>query len=89
VWRVVPRAQRPTGPAWVIGKLIHDALRRWRFPDREDFEPFLRPYALEAGLTDPRGISSTVGAARCLLARFQAHPLYPEMSVAERYHLVI
>ncbi|MBS1245641.1 MAG: hypothetical protein H6R36_296, partial [Chloroflexi bacterium] len=31
VWRVVPRAQRPTGPAWVVGKLVHQAIRRWRF----------------------------------------------------------
>jgi ATP-dependent helicase/nuclease subunit A len=88
VWRIVPRTQRPTGPAWVVGTLVHEALRRWRFPDLPDFEPFLRPYALQAGLIDPAEISRTIGEARRLLARFQAHSLYAEMSAAERYHEV-
>nr|HID13379.1 hypothetical protein [Anaerolineae bacterium] len=48
----MPQAQRPEGPAWVVGSLVYTALRHWRFPDREGFEDFLRPYALEAGLTD-------------------------------------
>jgi ATP-dependent helicase/nuclease subunit A len=88
VWRVVPRAKRPTGPAWVVGQLVHVALRYWRFPDRDDFELFMHPYALEAGLTDPREIANTVSTARRHLARFQTHPLYAEMSAAERYHEV-
>ena len=88
VWRIIPRAKRPTGPAWVVGKLVHEALRRWRFPDVPDFEPFLYPYALQAGLTDRAEIARTIGEARRLLTRFQAHPLYAEMSAAERYHEV-
>ncbi len=88
VWRVVPTAQKPTGPAWVVGNLVHAALRYWRFPDRPGFEDFLRPYALEAGLTDPEEIRRTVAAARRLLARFQAHPLYAELDQAERHHEV-
>ncbi|HID62056.1 MAG TPA: hypothetical protein EYP49_04865, partial [Anaerolineae bacterium] len=88
VWRVVPQAVRPTGPAWVVGTLVHAALRRWRFPDGEGFEAFLRPYALEAGLTDAAEIAGAIAEARRLLARFQAHPLYTEMATAERYHEV-
>ncbi|MCR4405316.1 MAG: UvrD-helicase domain-containing protein [Anaerolineae bacterium] len=88
VWRIVPRTQRPTGPAWVVGTLVHEALRRWRFPDLPNFEPFLYPYALQAGLTDPVEIAGAIGEARRLLTRFQAHPLYAEMSAAERYHEV-
>ena len=88
VWRIIPRAKRPTGPAWVVGKLVHEALRRWRFPDIPDFEPFLYPYALQAGLTDRAEIAGAIGEARRLLTRFQAHPLYAEMSAAERYHEV-
>lgn len=45
VWRVVPQAKRPAGPAWVVGKLVHEALRHWRFPD-DDFEAFITPFAL-------------------------------------------
>ena len=35
VWRVVSRAKRPRGPAWVVGSLVHEALRRWYFPDEQ------------------------------------------------------
>ncbi|MCK4316568.1 MAG: hypothetical protein KAX24_12435, partial [Anaerolineae bacterium] len=79
VWRVVPVAQRPAGPAWVLGSLVHTGLRHWRFPDRPGLEAFLRPFALEAGLTDPEEIRRTIAGARLLLARFQAHPLYAEL----------
>ncbi len=88
VWRVVPTAQRPRGPAWVVGKLTHEALRRWRFPDRADFEVFLYPHALATGLTDRREIAATISDARRLLERFQAHALYAEMNAAERFHEV-
>ncbi len=83
VWRVVPKAKKPSGPAWVVGKLVHEALRRWRFPADDDF---LRPYALEAGLADEAEIRATLGAARRLLERFHAHPLCAEVAAAERYH---
>ncbi|MDE3089366.1 MAG: UvrD-helicase domain-containing protein [Chloroflexota bacterium] len=88
VWRVVPTAQRPRGPAWVVGALTHQALRRWRFPDREDFDVFLYPHALAAGLTDRREIAATISETRRLLERFQAHALYAEMNAAERFHEV-
>jgi ATP-dependent exoDNAse (exonuclease V) beta subunit len=86
VWRVVPRARRPAGPAWVVGKLVHEAIRRWRFPDVPDLEPFLYPHALEAGLTDPTEIVSVLRQARRLLERFRAHPLWAEMNAAQRWH---
>ncbi len=88
VWRIVPRADRPRGPAWVVGSLVHAALRYWRFPDRPGFVEFVRPYALEAGLTDNQEIQETIALARRLLARFQAHPLYGQIERAERRHEV-
>jgi ATP-dependent helicase/nuclease subunit A len=88
VWRVVPTAHRPEGPAWVVGRLVHTALRHWRFPDRPGLKNLLRPYALEDGLTDPEEIRHTIAAARRLLARFQAHPFYAELNRAERYQEV-
>jgi ATP-dependent exoDNAse (exonuclease V) beta subunit len=85
VWRVVPR-RRARPPAWVIGQLTHVALAHWRFPDRPDFEVFLFPYALEAGLTDHGEITAAMAETRRLLARFQQHPLYTQVNAAERHH---
>ncbi len=87
VWRVVSETKRPRAPAWVVGRLVHEALRRWRFPD-ETFENFLRPFALEAGLTDPAEIHASVQESHRLLERLRAHPLYAELDPAERHHEV-
>jgi ATP-dependent helicase/nuclease subunit A len=86
VWRVVPRAARPASPAWVVGTLAHAALRRWRFPAEPDFELFLYPHALDAGLADPTEIKNAIRTVRRLLTRFSTHPLWAEMNAAERYH---
>jgi ATP-dependent exoDNAse (exonuclease V) beta subunit len=89
VWRVVPKTSYEV-PAWVVGSLSHIALRHWRFPDGDRsgaaFAEFLRPFALEAGLTDGASIQIAVERVSRLLGRFQAHPLYAELSAAERYH---
>ncbi|MBU0704901.1 MAG: UvrD-helicase domain-containing protein, partial [Chloroflexi bacterium] len=86
VWRVVPTAPERTGPALVVGSLVHAALRHWRFPDWSGLEDFLRPFALEAGLTDPQEIRRAIAEAHRLLARFQTHPLHAKLSQAERHH---
>jgi ATP-dependent helicase/nuclease subunit A len=85
VWRIVPHG-RQRAPAWVVGQLTHAALAHWRFPEQPDFEVFLFPYALEAGLTDHGEITAAMSEARRLLARFQQHPLYAELNTAERHH---
>jgi len=87
VWRVVSTARRPRAPAWVVGKLVHECLRRWRFPD-DRFENFLRPFAIESGLTDPAEIHAAIQESRRLLERFRAHSLFKEMDAAERHHEV-
>jgi ATP-dependent helicase/nuclease subunit A len=88
VWRVIPKAKRPVGPAWVVGQLTHQALRRWRFPDADNFDAFLWPFALEAGLTDRIEIQATINEVRRILKRFQAHALYAELAQADRFHEV-
>lgn len=84
VWRVVPDTQYDV-PAWVVGSLTHAALRHWRFPDDDTFARFLRPFALEAGLTDPASIDTALQRVTRLLTRFQRHPLYSELTAAERH----
>ncbi len=85
VWRVVSATKRPQAPAWLVGRLVHESLRRWKFPSA-DFEAFLRPLALEAGLTDPAEIHTAVLEVCRLLERFHAHPLFAELDSAERHH---
>jgi ATP-dependent exoDNAse (exonuclease V) beta subunit len=72
----------------VVGKLVHEALRRWRFPNEDNFDVFLWPFALETGLTDATEIQSILDDARRLLNRFSGHPLYAEIDAGERYHEV-
>lgn len=95
VWRVVSTTKTSHAPAWVVGRLVHECLRRWRFPVQVhrgfpdvDFENFLRPFALESGLTDPEVIHAAYQESRRLLERFHAHPVFIEMDAAERYHEV-
>ncbi|MEK6574775.1 MAG: PD-(D/E)XK nuclease family protein, partial [Chloroflexota bacterium] len=85
VWRVVAPSHTP--PAWVVGKLVHEALRRWTFPDAANIESRLRPTAVASGLTDEAIIREALREARRLLERFRAHPLFAEMDAAsERHH---
>jgi ATP-dependent exoDNAse (exonuclease V) beta subunit len=93
VWRIVPNTNRPHAPAWVVGKLVHESLRLWRFPvitrrgfPDPEYETFLKPFALESGLTDPGEIHAAILETRRLLESFRAHPLFAELDLAERHH---
>ncbi|MBN1180335.1 MAG: UvrD-helicase domain-containing protein, partial [Anaerolineae bacterium] len=87
VWRVVPTSKRPQAPAWVVGTLVHTALRHWCF-DETEVEAFLRPSALEMGLVDEAEIHAAIGETKRILRRFRAHPLWAELDAAERWHEV-
>jgi len=85
VWRIVSKTKRPRAPAWLVGRLVHEALRRWRF---DDLETFLRPFALESGLTAEDEIRAAIHESRRLLQRLRAHSLFRELDSAERHHEV-
>ena len=87
VWRIISKTKTPRAPSWLVGRLVHEALRRWHFPD-DGFENFLRPFALESGLTDPKEIHAAIQESRRLLERLRAHPLFAELDSAERHHEV-
>jgi len=87
VWRIVStlRAKTPRAPAWLVGRLVHEALHRWHFPD-ESFESFLYPFALESGLTNEDEIRAAIHESRRMLERLRAHPLFKELDSAKRHH---
>jgi len=85
VWRIVSKTKRPRAPAWLVGRLVHEAIRRWRFDDLDDF---LKPFALEAGLTDEDDIRAAIRESRRLLERLRAHPLFNELDSAACHHEV-
>ncbi len=84
VWRVAPRGPRPQAPAWVVGTLVHTALRHWRFG--AGLESFLRPFALEMGVVSEKELGAAVREATRLLQRFRAHPFWAELDQARRWH---
>jgi ATP-dependent helicase/nuclease subunit A len=81
VWRVIAGGR--SAPAWVVGKLTHEALRRWTFVD---LATRLRPAALATGLTEASAIGEALRETRQLLERFHAHPLFVEMDQAVERH---
>ncbi|MCJ7432978.1 MAG: PD-(D/E)XK nuclease family protein, partial [Anaerolineales bacterium] len=85
VWRIVSKTKKPRAPSWLVGRLVHEALRRWHFPD-ENFDSFLYPFALESGLTNEDEIRAAIHESRRMLERLRAHPLFKELNTAERHH---
>jgi ATP-dependent helicase/nuclease subunit A len=85
VWRIISKTKLPHAPAWLVGRLVHEAIRRWRF---DELENFLRPFALEAGLAEETEIHAAIQESRRLLERLHAHPLFQELDSAERHHEV-
>jgi ATP-dependent helicase/nuclease subunit A len=88
VWRVVPRLDQPRAPAWVVGKLVHTAICRWRFPTDAGLDDLLQSALSESGLIDVRLTADALRRAKYLLQRFQTHPLYAELIMADRFHEV-
>jgi ATP-dependent helicase/nuclease subunit A len=83
VWQVIPTSRQPAAPAWIVGSLVHEALRAWRFPG-PDFDTWARARARELGLLDNQRLEDAVNKSGLLLSRFQGHPLYAEMAAADR-----
>jgi ATP-dependent exoDNAse (exonuclease V) beta subunit len=49
---------------------------------------FLRPFALESGLTDEAEIRAAIHESHRLLERLRDHPIFTELDSAERHHEV-
>lgn len=86
VWRVVPRTSTDRAPAWVVGELVHQALREWRFPGDhpDEFYSWVAGEADVLGLADEVRVTDAVRRAARILTRFQATALYDAMVSAEQ-----
>jgi len=87
IWRIVSKSKPSRALAWLVGRLVHEAIHRWRF---DDLENFLKPLALESGLTTEVEIRATIQESRRMLERLRAHPLFAELDSAReaRHHEV-
>lgn len=75
--------------ALVIGRVVHDALRRWRFAGDGALEGCLRRRARQEGVEADEALDEVVRISKLLLARFRRHPLWAEIqSAAERCHAI-
>ena len=85
--RAVPERETTTAPAWIVGKLVHEALAGWNLPqNRNDpgFRRWLHARARAAGLVTEGSIAHALRRAIRVLLRFQEHPLFEEIAGAER-----
>jgi ATP-dependent helicase/nuclease subunit A len=83
VWRVVPAAERPRAPAWIVGKVVHEALAVWRFPD-QGFAAWAEARARGYGLLDYVQLHDASRRTARLLQQFKRHSLFAEMDAAEQ-----
>jgi ATP-dependent exoDNAse (exonuclease V) beta subunit len=75
-------------PLWV-GKILHHAIHRWRFPDENADVQFLYRAAVSIGILDREIREKVVQDARTYLQRLWEHPIYGEINQAsQRYHEV-
>lgn len=73
----------------VIGKLVHNVLRRWRFAENKAMESYLRQRARQEGIETDLVLEDVVRISKILLVRFRRHPLWSEIQgAAERWHAV-
>ena len=64
--------RKPQASARVIGEIVHEAIRYWRFDlDAARFKEMLEGYAWQQGLTFPYELENAVKRSQSLLNRFQ------------------
>jgi ATP-dependent exoDNAse (exonuclease V) beta subunit len=86
-WRVTARSS--TIPPEVVGKMVHKAIELWQFPGHPGLDTLLETQTLDAGLVSRPQRDAVISQVKCLLSRFQSHPLYTEIDQADEvYHEV-
>jgi len=80
--RITGRLRHSDGT--VAGDLVHEAIRRWRFPGDPGFDRLLNVAVKSLGLVDSEQAAEHLARATELLARFRADIRWVELDVAER-----
>lgn len=80
--RITRRLVRHDG-VWV-GQLVHEALRRWRFPGDAGYDVLMSAAARAAGLIDAEQAEPHMQRAAELLARFRQDPAWIDLNAAQR-----
>jgi ATP-dependent helicase/nuclease subunit A len=84
-WRATGR--RVGAPAIAVGKMVHEALRRWKFPPDITLDRHLEAFALGEGLVEGGQRARAVAESKELLRRFWEDERRKEIEGAEeRYH---
>ncbi len=66
----------------IVGRVVHAALRFWRFPDDAGLDELLRTTSLEYGVVTPDELEATIKEAVGLLARLRSDQRWEEMTAA-------
>ena len=84
-WRATGRGVR--APAIAVGKMVHEAIRRWKFPPDPSLDAYLQAFALREGLVDEGQRRRAVEESKDLLRRFWEDGRRKEIENAKRrYH---
>jgi hypothetical protein len=67
-----------------VGQLVHEALRRWRFPGDAGYDVLMSAAARAAGLIDAEQAEPHMQRAAELLARFRQDPGWIDLNAAQR-----
>lgn len=87
VWRVLPSSTRPHVPSQLLGNLVHEALKLWRFPSRAGDQAYLawmEARVRQFGVVDTQRVTRAAHSAITLLRRFQKNELFQTISNANR-----
>ena len=74
-------------PSWVVGRLVHESLSAWRFPDAR-FEAWAEARARTLGLIDAHMLRDAATRSATLLRRFRGHACmrrWMRRNVGQRY----
>ena len=87
IWRVTGQDNQMFGQT--IGKMVHKAIQRWRFPGDPGLSSLLDSMACEAGIVDEARRQIALQEAERFLSRFCAHPFWQVINqAAVRLHEV-
>jgi ATP-dependent helicase/nuclease subunit A len=80
IWRATGQDNQVIGQT--IGKMVHKAIQRWRFPEDPGLDNLLDSIAREAGVVEESRRLYALQEAEQFLSRFRAHPFWQAIDQA-------